>query len=299
MLATLGDGPFDHKDWLYEIKWDGYRALAELSGQNVKVYSRNGISFLQLYPEVSAGLAKLKLNAVLDGEIVMLDKNGKSNFQYLQHLGNEDGSLVYYVFDILRLNGKDLTKLPLIERKKQLSKLLAKSSGTIRYSDHVLETGKSLFKAATKKNLEGIIAKKTDSRYLVGVRTKEWLKIKHHNTEEAVIAGYTAPKGSRQHIGALILGMHSKKGWKYVGHTGTGFTQQILEELFKKLKPHVRKTSPFSENIKVNDTVTWVEPVLVCNVKFTEKTRDGMLRHPVYQGLRIDKAAGETGQTGH
>jgi bifunctional non-homologous end joining protein LigD len=300
MLASLTGEPFDDKNWLFEIKWDGYRAISELDGKDVKLYSRNGISFLPLYPAVAEALASLKLNAVLDGEIVVLDKKGKSDFQNLQQFALSAGSsLVYLVFDCLRLRGKDLTGLVLTERKKHLQKLLPASHPVIRYSDHIIEKGKAFFAAASKKNLEGIIAKKSDSLYSEGKRSKEWLKIKHHNTEEAVIAGYTSPQGSREHFGALILAVRKNKGWKYIGHTGTGFTHKILAELYKKLQPYVRSTSPFDEKVKVNGQVTWVEPVLVANLKFTEKTRDGMLRHPVFQGLRIDKSAKETGQEGH
>ncbi|RYG27436.1 MAG: ATP-dependent DNA ligase, partial [Chitinophagaceae bacterium] len=208
-------------------------------------------------------------------------------------------SLVYLVFDCLRLKGKDLTGLPLTERKKHLQKLLPAADPMIRYSDHVFKTGKAFFAAASKKNLEGIIAKQSDSLYTEGKRSKEWLKIKHHNTEEAVIAGYTSPQGSREYFGALILAVREKSGWKYIGHTGTGFTRTILSDLYKKLQPYIRETSPFDEKVKVNGKVTWVEPVLVANLKFTEKTRDGMLRHPVFQGLRIDKTAKQTGQKGH
>ncbi|MHA4845946.1 non-homologous end-joining DNA ligase [Flavitalea antarctica] len=300
MLASLTSEPFDDKNWLFEIKWDGYRAIAELKGKEVKLYSRNGISFLPLYPAVAEALASLDLNAVLDGEIVVLDRKGRSDFQNLQQFAlSKDSSLVYVVFDCLRLKGKDLTGLALTERKRQLQQLLPSSHPMIRYSDHILHKGKAFFNAASKKNLEGIIAKKADSLYVEGKRSKEWLKVKHHNTEEAVIAGYTSPQGSRQHFGALILAVRKNKGWKYIGHTGTGFTHKILAEVYQKLQPHIRSTSPFTEKVKVNGKVTWVDPVLVANLKFTEKTRDGMLRHPVFQGLRIDKTARETGQKGH
>jgi bifunctional non-homologous end joining protein LigD len=300
MLATLTDHPFDDKDWLYEIKWDGYRAVAEVSGKNVKLYSRNGISFLPLYPQLAKSLAKLNIKAVIDGEIVVLDRNGRSDFQNLQQFDNADGSsLVYLVFDCLRINGKDITATPLLERKKLLKELLPSGLSDIRYSDHIIEKGTSFFEAASKKNLEGIIAKKSDSLYDVGRRSKEWLKIKHQNTEEVVIAGYTAPQGSRRFFGALILAVKAKKGWQYIGHTGTGFTEKILKEVYSKLQPYIRDTSPFENKVKVNALVTWIEPVLVCNVKFTERTRDGMLRHPVFQGLRIDKTAQETGGKGH
>ncbi|RYG01798.1 MAG: DNA ligase, partial [Chitinophagaceae bacterium] len=153
--------------------------------------------------------------------------------------------------------------------------------------------GVAFFKEASKNHLEGMIAKKADSEYHSGARSKEWLKVKNINTDEVVIAGYTAPRGSREYFGALILATKKTGGWKYAGHTGTGFTEKILRELFSKMKPLIRKTSPFDEQVKVNDTVTWLKPQLVCNIKFTERTRDGLFRHPVYQGLRIDKKAAE------
>lgn len=300
MLASLTSEAFDDTNWLYEIKWDGYRAIAELAGKKVKLYSRNGISFLPHYPAIADALGELNLNAVLDGEIVVLDESGRSSFQNLQQFSDAtQPSLVYMVFDLLRFKGKNFTKLPLTDRKKKLQQLLSPHGSMIRYSDHVLEKGKAFFTAATKQNLEGIIAKKADSVYTEALRSKEWLKIKHHNTEEAVIAGYTSPQGSRAHFGALILGVREKGGWRYIGHTGTGFTEKILKEVYTKLQTYVAGESPFKEKVRVNAKVTWVKPVLVCNVKFTEKTRDGMLRHPVFQGLRIDKTAKETGRKGH
>lgn len=300
MLASTEEKPFDDKDWIFEVKWDGYRAVAELSGKNVKLYSRNGISFLPLYPAIGEALADLKLDAVVDGEIVVLDKNGKSGFQNLQNFSDTDGlSLVYYVFDLLEIDGNNCCALTLLERKKKLRSILPAKNSVIRYSDHIEQKGIAFFKAAGKQQLEGIMAKRADSIYVVGKRSKDWLKIKHQNIEEAVIAGFTAPRGSREHFGSLILGVHKKGGWKYVGHTGTGFTQNLLKDLSIKLKPYIRNTSPFDEKIKVNDAVTWLKPVLVCNIKFTEKTRDGMFRHPVFQGLRIDKTAKQTGGKGN
>lgn len=300
MLASIEEKPFDNEGWIFEVKWDGYRAVAELSGNQVKLYSRNGISFLPLYPGIADALADLKLKAVLDGEIVVLDSKGRSGFQNLQNFSEQEGlTLVYYVFDLMRLDGKNCGKLSLLERKNKLRSILPANNNSIRYSDHIETKGVAFFKAAGKKNLEGIMAKRADSIYSPGQRSKDWLKIKHQNIEEAVIAGFTAPRGSREHFGSLILGVHKKGGWKYVGHTGTGFSNAVLSDLSKKLKPYIRSTSPFEEKVKVNDAVTWLKPVLVCNIKFTEKTRDGMFRHPVFQGLRIDKTAKQTGESGH
>ncbi|MET0298440.1 MAG: non-homologous end-joining DNA ligase [Flavitalea sp.] len=294
MLATLHDKPFDDDNWLFEIKFDGYRAIAEVHHKDVKLYSRNGISFAPLYPHISEALAQMNITAVLDGEIVVIDKTGRSDFQNLQNYNDDKGlSLVYYVFDILRVGAKDVTGLQLAERKLQLKKIIKKTTGIIRYSDHVVGKGKAFFKEASKNHLEGMIAKRSESEYHTGARSKDWLKVKNVNTDEVVIAGYTAPRGSREHFGALILATKKKGGWIYAGHTGTGFTQKILKELSAKLKPLIRKTSPFDEKVKVNDEVTWVQPKLVCNIKFTERTRDGLFRHPVYQGLRIDKKASE------
>lgn len=292
MLASLSEKPFDSKEWIFEIKWDGYRAVAEVNGNKILLYSRNGLSFVDKYPIVVQELKKLKHKVILDGEIVVFNENDRPDFQKLQHYQeNLHLPIHYYVFDCLEADGQKLTDLPLIERKKILKKILPSRNSVIKFSDHVKEHGKDFFKEVSATDLEGMIAKKADSLYSPGVRSKEWLKIKHHNTQEAVIMGYTAPRGGRNFFGALILGVYEKKTWKYIGHTGTGFTDKILKELYTKLQKHRRDDSPFEKKIKVNSPVTWVDPVLVCNIKFTEITRDGILRHPVFQGLRIDKGA--------
>lgn len=295
MLAKPGDKPFDDKDWLFEIKWDGYRAVAELQKDNVKLYSRNGLSFENKYPEVVDALKKIKKNVVLDGEIVVLDKDSKPSFQWLQHYPDvpEECSLIYYVFDVLSIDGKTLYDETLIERKKKLQRLLPKQS-IIRYCEHVAGGGEAFFKWVLDHDLEGMIAKKSDSLYHVSKRSSEWLKIRNHNITEALICGYTAPKGARNHFGSLILGVYDIKGiLQYAGHVGTGFSDQSLKELYQQLNKLVQKKSPFSQKIKVNDAVTWIKPVLVCNVKYTEWTKDKQLRHPVFMGLRIDKKPDE------
>ncbi|MBA2500990.1 MAG: DNA ligase, partial [Chitinophagaceae bacterium] len=290
MLATLTDNPFDDKEWIFEIKWDGYRAVAEVTGGNVKFYSRNGLSFLEKFAVITESLQKIKHNVVLDGEVVLLNDN-QPDFQKLQQYeDNYHLPLVYYVFDLLNLDGKDLKTLPLVDRKEILKKLTDKiNDPVIRYSDHIEEKGKAFFEMARNKNLEGIIAKKADSEYANGYRSKQWLKIKYQLNREAIIAGYTKPRGSRKHFGALILAQYEKNKLVYIGHTGTGFNQQMLKDLYQKMQPLVIEKSPFSEKIKTNMPVTWLKPNLVCQVNFTEATEDGKLRHPVYMGLREDK----------
>ncbi len=293
MLASIYDEPFDGNDWIFEIKWDGYRAVAEVSKGEVKLYSRNGLSFLRLYPAVANELSKIRETAVFDGEIVVLNENNKPDFQKLQQYDhNPKLPILYYVFDCLSYRGQSIMNLPLVERKEIARKALGKSK-IVRYSDHVSECGIEFFSKVVEMDLEGMIAKRASSLYHPGKRTREWLKIKNHNTQEAVIAGYTAPRGSREYFGALILGIYEGKKLKYIGHTGTGFTSAILRDVYATLKPLVRGTSPFSEKISVNSPVTWVEPRVVCNIKYTEMTNEGILRHPVFMGLRVDKAAKE------
>ncbi len=293
MLAKGSSESFSDENWLYEIKWDGYRAIAELNNEQVKLYSRNGNSFEATYPVIFEALQKLRFNAVLDGEIVVINEEGKPDFQKLQHYAeNTNFPIVYYVFDLLRLNNKDLYDVPLIDRKSQLQKLIGENE-VIKYSDHVLEQGDSFFEAARQKDLEGIMAKKADSLYYPGKRTNEWLKIKHHKSEEAIIAGFTAPRGGRKYFGALVLGIKKDGKLLYAGHTGSGFNEQSLKELFNKLEPIIQQESPFNERVKTNMPVTWVAPQYVCELKFTEWTRDGKMRHPIFLRLRDDKKPGD------
>jgi len=297
MLAKETDKPFSDKEWLYEIKWDGYRAIAELNGSSVKLYSRNGNSFNTSYPIVTAALEKMRLKAIIDGEIVVLDKEGRSNFQLLQYYGSDSQyPIAYYVFDLLELKGKNTMELPLAKRKALLVKLLKKDP-VIKYSDHIYEKGEAFFKVSVARDLEGIMAKKADSLYRPGLRTSEWLKIKNHKSQEAIIAGFTEPGGSRKFFGALVLGVKDGKTLKYVGHTGSGFTHASLEAISKLLKPLIQKRSPFAEEVIPNMPVTWVKPVLVAEIKYTEVTRDGRLRHPIFLGLRTDKKAKEVTTT--
>lgn len=289
MLARQADEPFSDPDWIYEMKWDGYRAIAEVNKSKVRLYSRNGNTFNASYPVVVDVLKQLNIHAVLDGEIVVIDENGRSDFQKLQFYGTENNvHLEYRVFDVLSINGKDVTQLPLIERKAKLKRLL-KRSDVVKYSDHIAENGKAFFVAAQKQKLEGIMAKKADSLYHTGKRTSDWLKIKNTNTEDVIVAGFTQPTGARKHFGALVLAMRDGDKLKYIGHTGTGFNDATLREVYARLLPLVQEKSPFDEPVKTNTPATWVKPVLVAEVKYTERTREGSLRHPVFLRLREDK----------
>lgn len=291
MLAKPGGKAFDDPEWLFEIKWDGYRAVSELNKGKVKLYSRNGVSFENKYAEIVVALQELKHNMVLDGEIVVLDPKAQPSFQLLQHYPDvpEDCSLIYYVFDILSIEGKSLQEEPLLARKKKLQSILPKNS-IIRYCEHVIGSGDKFFKWVLDHDLEGMIAKKTDSLYHTNKRSSEWLKIRNHNITETIICGFTAPRGSRNHFGSLILGIYNDEGiMQYAGHVGTGFSDQSLKELYQQMMKLKMDKSPFQNKVKVNDVVTWIKPVLICNIKYTEWTRDKQLRHPVFMGLRIDK----------
>jgi bifunctional non-homologous end joining protein LigD len=293
MLAKETANAFDDKEWLFEIKWDGYRAISEIKDGNVLLYSRNGNSFINDYPLVAKELKKIKHNAVLDGEIVILDEEGKSDFQKLQHYeDNTQYPICYYVFDLLSLNGKSTYELPLMERKELLKKLLPKNA-VIKYSDHIIARGKDFFEVAKKNDLEGIMAKKGDSLYHPGARTANWLKIKYHKSQEVIIAGFTQPTGSRKYFGALVLALPDGKLFKYIGHTGSGFTDANLEELYKIMQPLIQNKSPFVEMVKTNAQVTWVKPKLVAEIKFTEWTTDNKMRHPIFLRLREDKTVKE------
>lgn len=290
MLATLVDSPFDDPRWIFETKWDGYRALAYVD-QSVNLYSRNENSFNHQFPLIVEELRQMKEQAILDGELVILDTNGRSDFQLMQNYQNtQHGALYYYVFDLLYLNGEDLRHLPLLERKEKLNALLFHYDFSfVRYSQHIAGKGVALFKQAQKYNLEGIIAKHGDSEY-VSARTKQWLKIKTQQRQEVIIGGFTEPQGSRKKFGSLLLGVFdANKELISVGHVGTGFDDKTLVSLHEKMKPLIQKTCPFKIKPKSRTKSTWLKPKLICEVSFSEWTQEGMMRHPVFQGLRVDK----------
>jgi len=293
MLATLVSEAFDGDDWLFETKWDGYRAIATMANNKAMLYSRNEKSFNNDYPPVVAAVEKISHNVVLDGEIIVLDKKGRSDFQSLQQYKTTGkGNLVFAVFDLLHLDGNELQEMPLLARKNLLKTLLAKlDDKTVRFSTHVLKNGHRFFAKAREKQWEGIIAKKADSIYEEGRRGMTWLKIKIVNEQETLICGFTAPRGSRKKIGALVLGIYEEKKLKYIGHCGGGLNEATIGNLYEQLQPLVTKTSPFNEKVATNMPVTWVKPKLVCEVKFQEWTSDGHLRQPIFLGLREDKPA--------
>lgn len=291
MLAQLIDKPFDKENWLFEIKWDGYRALAYIENGQIDLLSRNQNSFSATFPLLIKELKKIKDNCLLDGEIVLLDEKGKSQFQLMQNYQrNKEGVLRYLVFDILYLNGKDLRNNPLVERKELLKEILARlpENSPIKYSDHVEEKGIAFFKEASKKHLEGIIGKNGQSSYQ-SKRSGDWVKIKTSLRQEAVIGGFTDPQGARKHFGALLIGLYQGKDLHYAGKVGGGFNRKLLEDVYKKLEPLIQKECPFTNISKAQSKATWVSPKLVCEISFSEWTKDGLARQPIFQGLRLDK----------
>jgi bifunctional non-homologous end joining protein LigD len=292
MLATLTDKPFDDPDWIFETKWDGFRAIAVAQPGHASLHSRNGNDVSTKYPSICAALAAIKQEAVLDGELVALDAHGRSRFQLLQNAEREPTRLQYCVFDLLYLDGKDLRDWPLLKRKEALEKVLPRSP-LLHYSAHVLGDGIKAFNKAKRAHEEGVIAKLANGRYYSGKRTREWLKVKASQEQEVVIVGFTKPRGSRRCFGALLLAVRDGRRWKYAGRVGTGFDEKTLQSLYAKLVPLVTRAKPIEKKVPSEGTTTWVKPKLVAEVKFTEWTAGGEMRHPVYLGLRTDKPATE------
>ena len=303
MLATLVDEAFSDPEWLFETKWDGVRAICFLRNGRARFVSRNQIEMTPQYPELAnIGESISSSNAILDGEIVALDDGGVSRFQLLQpRLGRKNSGdiarlaaktrIVYYVFDLLYLDGMDLTACALADRKSALETIL-RPSKNVRYSDHIIGEGRKLYDEVAKVPLEGVIAKRLLSTY-VPRRSKEWLKIKTIQESEVVIGGYTQPRNSRSYFGALVVGLYREGSLHYVGHTGGGFKEQTLADTYKLLQPLKTKVCPFVEQPKTNEPVQWVKPRLVAQVKFSEWTADERMRQPIFLGLRQDKKAAE------
>lgn len=289
MLCTLIDEPFSRDGWLFEIKWDGYRAIGAKQGSDVQLYSRAHTDFINHYPPVAEALRDLAHDVILDGEIVVVDDNGRPHFEWLQNWRRmPEGNLAYYVFDILWCDGHDVRTMPLRERKKLLRSVIPKTS-LIHYSDHIEHDGEALFKEMQQRGLEGIVAKKADSLYRENDRGAAWLKIKTHMRQEVVIGGYTEPRGSRKYIGSLIVGIYEDDELQYVGHSGGGIPDEQRKQLQTKLQRIERKTSPFATEPKPNAPVHWVRPELVCEMSFSEWTKEGYMRQPEFEGLREDK----------
>jgi bifunctional non-homologous end joining protein LigD len=300
MLATLVDKPFDEEGWSYEIKWDGYRALTYLKKGQIELRSRNNKSFEKYYPVYEA-FKDWTVDAVLDGELVVLNDQGQSNFGSLQNWRSEaDGTLIYYLFDLLWLNGRDLTGLPLSERRALLQPLVP-GDGILRYSENFTASGTEFYAAAQKMGLEGIMAKRTESNYTPGIRTREWLKIKTVSRQEVIIGGYTRNEDSPKLFSSLLVGVFENGALNYTGKIGTGFTEKMQKEMMQQFKPLEQKKSPFTVIPDVNKPsrfrpdppaarATWLKPKLICEVSFREMTDDGVMRHPSFEGMRDDKA---------
>ena len=309
MMAKLAAAPPPGK-WLYEIKFDGWRALTLKAGPAVQLFSRNKTEFTGKFPEIVAALSSLRAEeAIIDGEIIAVDDGGRSSFQLLQSFdtGKERPPLFFYAFDLLRLNGADLNAKPLTERRAALEKLLRMEKGLVRFSDAIGHDGPAIFAKARELGLEGLIGKRPDSPYEPGRRSGAWIKLKFHSEQEFVIGGYTDPEGARQSFGALIVGYYDEGGkLMAAGKVGTGFDDDLLRSLRDRFHKVAARSCPFA-NIPVKERgkwgqgITpaemkkchWLKPKLVCQVKFAEWTRDGRLRQPVFLGLRADKRAAD------
>lgn len=290
MLATLTDSPFDDPNWVFEDKFDGFRMVADIRRGRVALYSRNGKIISHSYLQVAKALEGVKADAVIDGELVAIGKDGASHFQLLQNALRHKAKLLYCAFDLMFADGEDLRALPLLERKKRLKAVLPRHK-LIAFSNHRKGKGTKFFAEAERRHLEGIMAKRADSPYASGRRTADWLKVKTAQRQEVVIAGFTVPRRTRPFFGALVLAVREGDAWRYIGHVGTGFSHQVLQELHSKLVTLKTARSPFPTKVKDERVTTWVRPSLVAEVKFAEWTSKGELRQPVYLGLRSDKNA--------
>lgn len=309
MLATAVEKPFDGADWLFEIKWDGYRAVAFIDKGRVRYVSRNQNELTAQYAELGSLAQYVKAGrAILDGEIVALDDEGRPSFSLMQQRtgfragktrlpGRKGVPVLYYAFDLLYLEEFDLRRVPLEQRKQLLAELIT-NGNVVRFSDHYPEKGLQLFEAAKQKGLEGILAKRRDSLYSE-TRSRDWLKIKITQRQECVIGGYTDPEGSRTYFGSLVLGLYDKQGrLVHVGQVGTGFDHEGLEKMFAALKPLETTKNPFYGEIGGLRKVHFVRPEMVAEIKFSEWTHETSeggvkLRAPVFMGLRADKSPKE------
>jgi bifunctional non-homologous end joining protein LigD len=296
MLATLGNAVPSGSDWLYEVKWDGYRALCFIEGGKVRMVSRRGTKLDKQFAPVAQALAQsVKAdNTIIDGEVVALDESGNPSFQHLQNLtgfgtkpalkGMALPNLNFFAFDLLYLNGYDLRKAALIDRRQLLMSILLPSE-IVRYSEHFIGKGDELLQAVRAKGLEGIIAKQAQSRY-ESKRSGSWIKIKVTTQQDFIVCGYIL--GEREPFGSLVLGYNKNKKLAYAGNVGSGFTQQSLKGVFEKVKPLITKKPVLSDVPKEIGEVTWVKPELICAVKFTSWTKDDRLRAPVFLGMRTE-----------
>ncbi len=305
MLATLVTDPVEEPGWLYEIKWDGYRAIAYMNKGVVDIRSRNNKSFNEKFYPVYEALKNWKINAVVDGEIVVVNEQGLPDFGDLQLWRSEaDGQLAFYVFDILWLDGYNVMNFPVEERHQLLEAIIAPGNGIVKMSEQFDTPGKEFFSLAERLGLEGIFAKKSNSIYIPGVRSKEWLKIKTEKRQEFVIGGYTKNENTSKLFSAILVGQYEKGEFHFVTPVGTGFNTATQKDILQKLKRYETKTCPFVEEPEYNKPsrfrpnppkakVTWVKPKLIAEISYRELTKDGAVRHPSFKGLREDKKPGE------
>jgi bifunctional non-homologous end joining protein LigD len=299
-LPTLVKSPPSGRQWIHEIKYDGYRIGARVERSKVNLITRNGNDWTATFPEIAAAVKELPLEqALIDGEVAVLLPNGLTSFQALQGVlkQRERGRLVYFTFDLLHLDGHDLTGLPLGERKAILSRLVDEapsSNMVLRYSGHFEGNGANVLREACRMGLEGIVSKRSELPYEFG-RSRNWLKTKCIKRQEFVIGGFTDPEGSRSGIGALLVGVNEGGYLRFAGKVGTGFTADALTELRTRLNLIEHKECPFSPRLsgQLGRNAHWVKPELVAEVAFTEWTEEGKIRHPSFQGLREDKPASE------
>jgi bifunctional non-homologous end joining protein LigD len=303
MLCTLVDKPVESEEWLYEVKWDGYRAVGYKNKQKVQIRSRNNLPFEDKYTPVAEAMHAWEANVVVDGEIIVTGENGKTDFAYMQNWRSPaDGQLSYVLFDLLWYNGKDLTGLTLAERRTILEQIIPDNDPVLWLSEAFRTSGSQFLEAAREAGLEGIVAKRADSLYEAGKRSNDWLKIKAAHRQEVVIAGYTINEGTSKPFSALLAGVYKGNKLQFIGKIGTGFSIKQQKEMYAQFQKLKRVRSPFAETPDVNKPhrfrpagvkaeVVWMKPELICEVNYTELTRDGLMRHPSFAGMRVDKKA--------
>jgi bifunctional non-homologous end joining protein LigD len=292
-LAFLKDRPPEGPNWIHEIKYDGYRVLAAIAGNEVRLYTRSGQDWTQKFKPLAQAFAELGIQALIDGEVVVFEKKGRTSFSALQNAlsNHHDSDLRYVAFDLLILDGEDLRKSPLMERKKKLKQLLAKATAPLSYGDHITGDSDKVLAEACRLGIEGLVSKDTNSTY-VSRRALTWIKSKCLGRSEFVIGGFRPSDKHGRSFASLLIGEFGKHGLLYRGRVGTGYNDAVLHSLGAKLKARLIDKPPFNDVPRsIRNRARWVKPDLVAEIAFTERTRDGILRHPVFLGLREDKRA--------
>jgi bifunctional non-homologous end joining protein LigD len=291
MMAESAKSPFDSPDFIFEIKLDGYRAITVFDATGLpRLWSRNGLPLEQKFPAIAKAVSKLKLRStVLDGEVVAVDEDGIPRFQLLQRFQKQPTApTLYYLFDVLWTDGADITGQTVLERRALLERIIKPVPG-IQLGTYVQNEGKALFQLVKEKGMEGIIAKRKDSIYRPGRRTSDWLKIKARLQQEFVVGGFTAPKGSRKHLGAVVIGAYAGGTLRHYGYAGSGFSEKGLKEAVERMKPLFTDKSPFVNPPNIKEKIQWVQPKLVCEIEYAELTADYQLRQTTFLGWRDDK----------